>query len=292
MRWNLAIAGLAGTWGFISVLVDAVDLGAGPLVFWRLAIAATTVALLLAALRQSASLRLPRLRVATALTGVGLAAHWLLFFQTIKLASVAVALVLVYTGPVLLALFAPLYLPEARSRVALLALAPAIAGIALIALVGGEAERPRPLAVLCGLGAAATYALLVIAFKRLSAELPVPALNLWTAVVAAAALSPALVLAGDAVPNGIDVAYVVLLGAVFSGSSWLLYLWLLRRVTAQLVGVVSYLEVVSASLLAWAILGQEPGWQVLVGGALIVTAGLVVVLLEPTETAPLEAVSV
>ena len=290
MRWNVAVAGLAGSWGFISVLVDAIDLGAGPLVFFRLAIAAATVALLLAALRQSSSLRLPRLRVATAATGLGLAAHWLLFFQTIKLSSVAVALVLVYTGPVLLALLAPLYLPELRSRIALFALAPAVAGIALISLVGSEADRPRPLAVLCGLGAAATYALLVIAFKRLAAELPVPALNLWTAVVAAVALSPVLVIADDPLPGGIDVLYVVLLGALFTGMSWLVYLWLLRRVTAQLVGVVSYLEVVSAALLAWAILGQKPGWQVLVGGALIVTAGLVVVLLEPTETAPLEAV--
>lgn len=290
MRWNLAIAGLAGSWGFISVLVDVIDLGSGPLVFFRLAIAATTVGLLLAALRQSSSLRLPRLRVATAITGLGLAAHWVLFFETIKLASVAVALVLVYTGPVLLALLAPFYLPEARSRIALVALAPAVVGIALISLVGSEADRPRPLAILCGLGAAATYALLVIAFKRLAAELPVPALNLWTAAVAAVALSPVLFLADDPVPNGIDILYVVLLGAVFTGSSWLLYLWLLRRVTAQLVGVVSYLEVVSAALLAWAILGQTPGWQVLVGGALIVTAGLVVVLLEPTETAPLEAV--
>jgi drug/metabolite transporter (DMT)-like permease len=290
VRWNVAVAGLAGSWGFISILVDAVDLGAGPLVFFRLAIAAATVALLLAALRQSASLRLPRLRLATAATGLGLAAHWLLFFQTIKLASVAVSLVLVYTGPVLLALLAPLYLPELRSRVALAALAPAVAGIALISLVGSEAERPRPLAVVCGLGAAVTYALLVIAFKRLAAELPVPAVNLWTAVVAAVALSPVLLLADDPVPNGIDIVYVFLLGAVFTGMSWLLYLWLLRRVTAQLIGVVSYLEVVSAALLAWVILGQQPGWQVLAGGALIVTAGLVVVLLEPTETAPLEAV--
>lgn len=290
MRWNLAVAGLAGSWGFIAVLVDVVDLGAGPLVFFRLAVAAATVAILLAALRHSSALRLPRLRGATALTGLGLAAHWLLFFQTIKLASVAVALVLVYTGPVLLALLAPLYLPELRSRVALVALLPAVAGIALISLVGTDVERPRPLAVLCGLGAAVTYALLVIAFKRLTAELPVPAVNLWTAAVAAAALSPVLVLADDPLPNGIDILYVALLGAVFTGLSWLVYLWLLRRVTAQLVGVVSYLEVVSATLLAWAILGQKPGWQVLAGGALIVTAGLVVVLLEPTEAAPLEAV--
>jgi drug/metabolite transporter (DMT)-like permease len=290
VRWNLSIAALATSWGLISVLVDAIDLGAPALVFWRLAIAAATVAVLLALVRRRDALRLPRLRTATVATGLGLAAHWLLFFETIKLSSVAVALVLVYTGPIFLALFAPMYLPEARSRVAVAALVPAVAGLGTIALAGEAATRPRPLAVACGIGAALTYAALVIAFKRLAAALPAPSVQLWTAVAAAVALSPALLLADARLPSGADVAWVILLGAVFTGASWVVYIWLLRRVIAQVVGVVSYIEVVSAALLAWLILGQEPGWTVAVGGALIVASGVVVVLAEASEPEPLEAV--
>ena len=44
MRWNLYVAALAASWGLISVIVAHVDLSATVLVFWRVAIAAVTVA--------------------------------------------------------------------------------------------------------------------------------------------------------------------------------------------------------------------------------------------------------
>jgi drug/metabolite transporter (DMT)-like permease len=283
MRWNLAMAALAASWGFTSVIVAHVDLSAPVLVFFRTAVAAAAVAALLAVVGRVRELRVPHHRAAVALTGVTLAVHWLLFFETIKLSSVAVALVTVYTGPVLLALAAPMVLPEARNRVAVAALVPALAGLALTALAGGDAERPRPLAVVLGLGAAASYALLVILLKSLAAELPAPTVQVWSAVVAAIVSSPFLFFAPRVSPHGGEIVYVLLLGALATGASWLVFLRLLRRVPAQTVGVVSYLELVSAAFLAWALLGQEIGWNVIAGGALIVAAGIAVVLAEPGE---------
>jgi drug/metabolite transporter (DMT)-like permease len=55
-------------------------------------------------------------------------------------------------------------------------------------------------------------------------------------------------------------------------------------VTVQAMGILSYIEPVSAAVLTWAILGQSFGWQVAVGGALVVLAGAIVVLFEPAET--------
>ena len=72
------------------------------------------------------------------LVGAMLGAHWFLFFEAIKRSSVAVAVLTVYTAPLFLAVFAPMFLPERRSRVALVALAPAAVGLALIALAGDE----------------------------------------------------------------------------------------------------------------------------------------------------------
>jgi drug/metabolite transporter (DMT)-like permease len=65
--------------------------------------------------------------------------------------------------------------------------------------------------------------------------------------------------------------------------------WLLRKVTTQAISTLGYLEPVSAALLAWAFLGQELGWAVLLGGPLIIGAGLLVILFEPAETPHLEA---
>jgi drug/metabolite transporter, DME family len=285
VRWNLSVAGLAASWGFIAVIVAGVDLDASALVFWRLALAALSIAAGIVALRRLELFRLPRLRLRTVVAGAGLGLHWFLFFATIKLASVAVAVLCVYTAPIFLAALAPVVLPEARSRVALVALVPAAAGLVLIALAGDDGSAVRPLALAAGLGAALTYAGIVIATKHLTARLPVATLEVWYFTVAALVLAPFLLGADRVLPRGIEIVYVLLLGVVFTAVSGVLYVWLLRRVTAQAVGVLVYLEPVSAALLAWAILGEPLGAAVVAGGGLVVLAGLLVVLAEPNEAA-------
>ena len=54
----------------------------------------------------------------------------------------------------------------------------------------------------------------------------------------------------------------------------------LKDVTAQAAGLLAYLDPVSASFLAWAILGRDLGWQVFVGGLAVVAGGALVVLYE------------
>jgi drug/metabolite transporter (DMT)-like permease len=79
-------------------------------------------------------------------------------------------------------------------------------------------------------------------------------------------------------------AVALTLGVVFTGASTLLYVTLLRRVTAQAAGVLTFLEPVAGVLLAWAFVDQRPGTLTLLGGAVVLAAGLVVVLLEPAGT--------
>jgi drug/metabolite transporter (DMT)-like permease len=289
VRWNVAAAALSASAGFIAVIVDGVDLSAEALVFYRLMLAALTVAAAAALAGRLDVLRAPEMRGRLALLGVILGAHWLFFFATIKLSSVAVAVLTTYTAPLLLAAVAPLVLPERRSRVVLLALLPAGLGLALIALAGEGGTHARPLAIAAGLSAAATYAGAVITAKQLTVRLQVPAIQFWNYTVAAVATAPFLLLGGRVVPEGAEIGYVLLLGIVFTALSGLCFVWLLRKVTTQAISTLGYLEPVSAALLAWAILGQELGWAVVVGGALIIGAGLLVILYEPAETPHLEA---
>ena len=62
------------------------------------------------------------------------------------------------------------------------------------------------------------------------------------------------------------------------------YVALLRRVTAQAAGVLTFLEPVAGVLLAWALLREHPVRRRSSGGALVLAAGLAVVLLTPSET--------
>jgi DME family drug/metabolite transporter len=288
VRWNLSVAGLAGSWGVISVIVADVDLDALVLVFFRVALAALAIAAGVLALRRLELFRLPVLRARTLVAGAGLGVHWFLFFLTIKLSSVAVAVLTVYTAPVFLALLAPLFLPETRSRVALAALVPAGAGLALVALGAEGSAEAGPLAILVGLAAALTYAGVVIWTKQLTARLHVATIEVWYFSTAALVLAPFLLVSDRVLPRGDEIAWVLLLGILFTAVSGVLYVWLLRRVRAQAVAILAYLEPVSAALLAWALLGEPLGPAIVLGGALIVTSGVLVVLYEPGEAAPLE----
>jgi drug/metabolite transporter (DMT)-like permease len=289
MRWNLAVAALASSWGLIAVIVREVELDAQVLVFYRLAFAALTLGLVAVLVGRVAQLALVRHRGRVAVIGVTLAAHWFLYFVTIKLSSVAVAVLLAYVAPIAIAVLAPFVLPEARSAVALAAIVPAAAGVALVALGGEEGGAIRPLALACGLLTAGTYAALVLMTKRIAAEVPVLALSFWNYVIAAVAIAP-LLLAGDRVlPTGRELPAVIALGVVFTALSGYLYIWFLRHVTAQAIGVLAYIEPVSAALLAWALLDEALGWPVVAGGALVILAGATVVLLEPADAATPEA---
>jgi drug/metabolite transporter (DMT)-like permease len=292
MRWNLAVAALAASWGLIAIIVREVDLDAQVLTFYRLAFAALALLIVAVALRTLAKLRLARHRARIALIGSLLGAHWFLYFATIKLSSVAVAVLMAYLAPIAIALIAPFVLPEQRSRVALFALAPAALGVALVALGGEEGGAMRPLAFAAGLATAATYAALVLLTKRIADEVPLIALTTWNYVIAAVAVVPLLATADRIVPTAGELPAVLALGVVFTALSGYLYIWLLRRVTAQAIGILAYIEPVSAALLAWALLEEKLTWQVLVGGALVIGGGLAVVFFEPEDGAAPEAAPV
>ncbi len=289
MRWNLLLAAVAASWGFVSIIAAAVELPAEVLVFWRCLLAAASLPLLLLALGRLSSVRLDRHRLRIIALGALLALHWFLFFAAVKRSSVAVAILTVYTAPVFVAVLAPRLLRERRSRVGLRALAISAPGLVLIALAGEGGARPDAVAIAFGLGAALTYALLIVGVKSVTADVSPFVLAFWQYVVVSVALAPFLVGAERVVPSGDEWAGVLLLGLVLTGGMGALYVWNLRHVTAQAAGLLAYLEPVSASLLAWAILGQALGWQVAVGGAAVVAGGALVVAYEGTDARSVEA---
>jgi drug/metabolite transporter (DMT)-like permease len=289
MRWNVLLATVAASWGFVSVIVAGVELSGEALVVWRCLLATLSLPLLLLGLRRLESLRLGSHRGRVLALGLLLALHWVLFFETVKRSSVAVAILTVYTAPVFVAILAPLVLGERRSRIGLLALVISAPGLALIALGGEEGSSADPLAIALGLGAALTYALLIIGVKTVTNDVSPFMLAFWQYVIVAAVLAPVLLGGGRALPNAEEWPYVALLGLLLTGGMGALYVWNLRHVTAQAAGLLAYVEPVSASFLAWAILGQELGWKVALGGAAVLAGGVLVVLYESAEAPPAEA---
>jgi drug/metabolite transporter, DME family len=293
MRWNAGLAALAAAWGLVAVLAGAVSVDAGPLAFLRLALAALTLGAV-ALLTRHVGLLAPGPHLATLIAlGIVQAAHWWLFFETVKRGSVALAVLTFYTAPIFLAVLAPIFLPEKLSNVALGALVPGGIGIALVALEGADGHAFGLLAVACGLGSALTFAVLLVLSKRLlHAHVPPLTVAFWDCLVGMIAISPALFFAGTVLPaDAGEWVAVLVLGIGLTGLSTLAYASLLRHTTAQAAGILTFLEPVSAVVLAWAFLGESLSTQALVGGALVLLAGLAVVALEPAEQPVSEAVA-
>jgi drug/metabolite transporter (DMT)-like permease len=293
MRWNAGLAALAAAWGLVAVLAGAVSVDAGPLAFLRLVLAALTLGAVAVLTRRVGALAPgPHLPTLIAL-GVVQAAHWWLFFETVKRGSVAFAVLTFYTAPIFLAVLAPLFLPERLSTVALGTLVPGGIGIALVALAGEDGHAFGWLALACGLGSALTFAVLLVLSKRLlHADVPPLTVAFWDCLVGMVAISPALFVADTVLPaDAGDWAAVLVLGVGLTGLSTLAYASLLRHTTAQAAGILTFLEPVAAVVLAWAFLDQSLSTQALLGGVLVLLAGLAVVVLEPAEQPVSEAVA-
>ena len=278
---SVAIASLALVWGVIGIVVREVDLPAMVIVFFRVALSAAVVACALVVIGRRAWLRPPRAGVFAA--GVALAVHWSLYFAAIQRTSVASAVLITYAAPIFMALLARVVLDERVPRRSVMALAVSVAGVLLISLSGGSAgAEVRPVGVVLALGAAVSYAVLIILVKRVAADVEPVTIVLYQSLTAAVVLLPAALIA-DYTLTAAQFGYLALLGVGLTGISGVIYISALRWVPATTAGILSYMEPVSAAVLAAVVLGERLTWGIAVGGAMIVGAGVSVALNSPED---------
>lgn len=284
---SLLIAACALSWGFIGIIVREVELPAMTIVFFRVALAAAAVLVLLLLTGRRELIRRPRPEVIA--LGVLLAIHWSLYFAAIKQTSVASAVLITYAAPIFMAMLAPALIREHVPAVSIAALVVSMAGIAAISLAGGSGdEAVRAEGVVLAIFAAITYAFLIVLLKRWGSEVHPTTVIVWQEGTAALVLSPSLLFASYDSLGTIDVAYLLLLGVVLTGVTGVVYVAALKWVPATTAGILAYMEPVSAALLAAAILGEALTPAVIVGGAAIVAAGVVVALRIPQQAGPVE----
>ena len=130
---------------------------------------------------------------------------------------------------------------------------------------------------LAGIAAVLFAALVLVLKKAVTPHHPAPAVVAWQLGIAAVAVSPFLI--GASGHEIIRAAPALLtLGVVHTGLVGILYVAAVGVVLAQHVSILVYLEPVTAVLWAWAVLGESPRAETLLGGVLIIAAGLLIVV--------------
>jgi drug/metabolite transporter (DMT)-like permease len=293
---RVALAGII--WGTIPLVLRAADGASVIKVFYRVFFAGVAIFIYMAVSGRLREIReMPRAKLLqVAVQGVVLTVNWVLFLSALDLTNVATAELLGYTGPVFVAVLAPLVTGERFDARIVVPLALSLGGIGVILApqgIGLTGDR-QLLGAGLAFASAISYAALLLRSKKILRGISGMSLMLIEYVVAGVILLPfvAVLYARGQGPTHAG-AYLALLtlGLVQTALAGAIFLGGLRQVRTDHAAVLTYTEPVAAVLFAAAFLGEGLSGWTLVGGAMVVVGGLTVARIAPkaaAETVPLE----
>ena len=271
----LAVNSAVMLFGLAGVLGKLTGLPATIIVFGRVVVAGAALGVV--ALRLGVSPRPRNTRDALILCGQGalLAVHWVAFFQSINVSTVAIGLLSFSSFPLFTAALEPIMLRQPLRGAELAGALLVLPGIYLLVPSISLSDTTTQ-GVLWGVLAGATFALLSVGNRWLSRSYTSVTISLYQEVVAALVLLPALRLTPLAAPLTLaQVLLLITLGLVCTALAHTIFITGMRSVTAQLASLLACLEPVWGILFALALLGEAPPARTLLGGAIILAATLI-----------------
>ena len=283
-RGYLLVAGSFLIMGMIGALVDWATAPESALLVLRFATAGLVLGVVFARRRPLAGVAdrsvWPRLLLMAVIDAFTL----LLFFVAIRGTSVAIGMFLQFLAPVWVALIAPRIFRARTEAIVYPALAIALAGLAVILAPSllGEGIKLSPWGVTAGLLAGFGYAAFQLVVKDLTKRVSAVTIVFTEAWLDALILLPLAlwqtVGAGYHLTTR-DLVAGLILGVVCTALAYLMWTYGMGMIKVQHSSILGYLEPVSAPIYALLLLGQGISVWTIAGGALIVVAGLLVVLL-------------
>ena len=207
----------------------------------------------------------------------------LLYFVAIRGTGVAIATFFLFTQPVWVALLAPRLLGSASERAVHAAIGLSLAGLAVILFpaLSGSGVHASVLGLLAGLGSGLCYAGNALVVKGLSRELESASMVLAQVTLDGLFLLPLALwqtLGAGYSLTGRDLLVGVVLGLLCTVLAYTLWMEGMARVRVQHSAVLGFLVPVAAPVYSLVFLGQSITLWTVAGGALILAAGILVVL--------------
>ena len=205
-----------------------------------------------------------------AVLGFLLAAHWVAFFKSIQMSTVAVGVLTFSTFPVFTVLLAPLF-KQGKIKTRQLFFGMLTLGGVAFMIPYNDFGGDYLLGIIWGLLSAAFFSLITLINKSVSNKYGAFELAFWQNTGAALILLPAVFICSwEALP--LQYGYWFLLGTVFTGLSHGLFVGSLKGVSAQTASLYVALEPVYAIIWAFFLLWELPSFPELAGGMVILLA--------------------
>ena len=253
--------GLAGLFGKLLALPPLV------IVFGRTVFASICLILIIVYLKKSLTLESGRDFKVLAAMGILLAIHWVTFFHSIQISTVAVGLLTFSTYPFFVAILEPCFFKEKLTFFALFSAILIFAGVALI-LPSFNFDNNTTRGVFWGILSGFTFAVLSL-FNRKYVQTYSPLIiTFFQNSFAALVLFPFLFFETWELHSG-DIFFLMVLGIFCTAIAHALFISGLKHVKTQVASIVAGLEPVYGIIFALVLFGEVPSLRTLSGGVLI-----------------------
>ncbi len=206
------------------------------------------------------------------LTAFLLSFHWITFFQSVKVSTVAIALLSYSTFPVFISIIEPIFF---KSKILVREIL-----IATISFIGifilthsYSLSSPKFEGVLLGVISGLLFALLSILNRRTVRKYGALLTTFYQHLFSIPILLPSLIFLNKSFSLN-DFMYFVLLGSLFTAVAHLLYINSLARFKAFISGIFATLEPIYGAIFAFLIVKEVPSINTVFGGIIILTASI------------------
>ncbi len=261
------LAGLFGKWVTLSPFI---------IVLGRVFFASITLALLLWVSKQS--LRIPQGKNSVSLVFLGfiLAVHWVAFFQSIQVSTVAVGLLSFSTYPVFTTFLEPLFFRERVIKVNIVFSLFCFAGVLLI-IPRFDLDNSTFIGVLWGIFSGLTFAVLTILNRKLTLQFPSMLIAFYQDFFATLFLIPFFFIIQPSL-NINNLLLLIILGVICTAGSHTLFIKGMKQVKAQTASMVHFLEPVYGIIFAFLFLREVPALRTILGGTIILVGQVFIIL--------------
>ncbi|MBE0527724.1 MAG: DMT family transporter [Thermoleophilia bacterium] len=292
VRGYAEIAAASLILGTSATLIQVSTMPASLMVVLRMALAGIALGILFFATGGVEEVRRSGYFRRMVLVGFVVALELIFYIASIRLVNVTVAVSLEYMAPVFVAVLAPWVLHARRQGVDVVAVVIAVGGMALLVLPGltlGGDSLSIP-GIVFGLLAGLMFATAMMLIKSMGSDVRGSTFALFFCLGSVVLLTPLAVWQTVTTHYHITAAdawIVVLSGLVYTALCFSLFTDGIRFVRVEHAGIIGYIEPVTSPLWAFLIIGEKPPWTTYAGGALIVAAGILVIVFSRGEAEPL-----
>lgn len=258
--------------GFVGLFPKWISLSPGSIVFIRSVIAAVAIAILLFALRSVLVWPDFKTSLLIMLLGALLGLHWVSYFHSIQISTVAVSMISLFTYPVMIVFLEPLIFRSALEVVDVVLALIVFFGI-MILVPELNFSNQVTLGVCWGLLSALLFSLRTIFSRKYVQDYSGSIIMFFQFCAAGFVTLPLFILSEEPILRE-DWVLLLILGVFFTAFAHTLIIMSLKLLKAKSIGIISASQPIIGILAAAVLLHEIPSTRTVVGGLIVITAAV------------------